>query len=214
MAAAHIHQRGLRALVGHVLELHAALLGQQQRGQVAGCAHGGNGRRPRALCACGKHLAQLAVGQLRGDHQHQRRLAHARHGDKVGLRVIGRMGQYLLGQHMRGGREQQGVAIGGGRQHRAAPHHAAAAHAVLDDDRRAQLLAQLLGKQPRGAVHAAARHEGHDDLDHLARLGKGRGRAGRGHAGEGPGRQRAQECAQHLPLQPCRCFHALSPVSF
>ena len=63
------------------------------------------------------------------------------------------------------------MAVGRGGEHRARRGDAAAARVVLHHHALAELLAELLGDQPRGGVADAAGAEGDDEADGLAGVG-------------------------------------------
>jgi hypothetical protein len=130
-------------------------------------------------------VAQRLEGRIGRHDDDQRRGADGTHGHQVLEVVVGQLpARRGRGAH-RGGREQQGVAVGRRLGHRVHPERQARAGLVLDHERLAQPGAELVAHHAGHHVGAAARRGRIDDL-HRPR-GPGRLRAG------GPGKS---ECGR------------------
>ncbi|MPM72283.1 hypothetical protein SDC9_119256 [bioreactor metagenome] len=167
--------------------VHARQRGEDFAGQVNGGAVAGRGigqLARRGLCR-GHHVGHaldLGLGGV-GDQDVGHHGQHA-HGREVLDRVIAELAvQRLVGGHADGGNHQR-VAVGRGLGHEVGADVAARAGAVLDDEGLAQRARGLLAQGAGDGIHGAARREGHDPANGLARP-VGLGRLGMGGGGQG-----------------------------
>ena len=92
--------------------------------------------------------------------------------------------------------DEHGIAIGGRRQHLLDGDEAVGSCLVFDDHRLARELLQLAPEIARRGVGAAARTEGHDELDRLGRKALSRCLSHGGHADAE--QAAAQQCRQQV----------------
>ena len=124
---------------------------------------------------------------------------------EVGQRVVADLGvDGRVGGRGRHRGHAQHVAVGRGLDHLERADRAAAAGLVLHQHLLAQFLAQAGRDDARDDVGGAARREGHDQADRLAREGLGQGQRGRqGRHGQG-GLQQSQRHGRVLRWCPDR----------
>ena len=167
------HDRGepfRPALVGNVLDVDPGRQPEPFAVEMGGAAGAGGGVVHRArlrLRGIDQILERLVL--VRRHHQHVRQADERRYPGEVARRVITRIRIGRRHDHVRGGMDQQRVAVGIGLGDGAHADRAAGAEAVLDHDRLAELGRETLGDRAGDDVGPAAGAERHDDADRLCR---------------------------------------------
>jgi len=178
LAAEQSREPGAGALVRHVGDAHAGhrleqLHGEVWRGAAAGGgvvelvgrrAGGGDELRDRIEAGPGVHRQHAVVGRDDGDGN-----------ERIGIEAERRV-QALVDDDRAGRGEEQRVAVRRGPGDELGAEVAACARAVLHDHGLAPLRMQLLGRQARERVAAAAGLEGDDDANRFGGVVPGQGR--------------------------------------
>ena len=183
LAGSHVGQRGWRALVGDVGELHANQVAKHFACQVGGgaCARGREHALGRVFLEQRNQLGHAVHAQRGVDDEHVGQRGHQGHGLKVLDRVVR---QVLVQAGVDGvradGAAKQRVAIGRRLGHKRCANAARLAGLVLDHHSLFQRLLQLVGDGAANDVGGATGGEGHHVADGLgigpvARLGMGLG---------------------------------------
>ncbi len=182
------------ALVRHDKVVDPAGALEQFGGEMPGGADGadGEGHLPGAGLGVGDQALDVGDGQVLVDRDRERRLRDQGHGDEILRDVVGHGLERHRRRGVRGGAEQQRVAVGRRLGDGVAADHAAAAGLVVHDEGLAHLLAELLRKHAADGVERAARREGDHHPHGLAgvglrglRLRRGAGRHRKGGGAQG-----------------------------
>ena len=172
---------------------------------------------PGLSLACADDVGQRLERRVGVDRQPDRLHRDKRNGDEVLARVV----LHLVAQKRRdgdrrGGREHQGVAIGGGAGERRGSDLAARPSPVLGRERLPHALLQMVDEHPRQHIGGAAGAERHDDPDRRGgirlRDGGCRGqhddRHGAEHRGDAPVRRAQSAGIATTPFQLARADRA------
>ena len=186
-----VQQRRGAAVADHLC-LHVGLLAHHEPEEVRQAAGGRHahvglgwvGAHPR------EQVAQFAHGQGGRHGEREVVVVDVRHGHEVALGVVVVVLEDQRRHHHDGGvGEHQHVLVGGRDLHLLRREAAARAGLVVDDDRHAQLGAELVGHHARHAVGGAAGRIADHDVQRAVELGLRHGAGGKSRREAGDGQQ-------------------------
>ena len=171
-AAQQIGPRPLAAAIGHADDVD---VGGLPEGLAEDVRHGAKPVAERELAGIGLGVGHQLADRLGRNRRRHRQHMRPGHGGRDRNQALCRIEVEIGKQHRVVGEvradEQQRVAVRLRRRHRFGPDGGAAARAVLDDDVLAEPALQMLHDHARQRIDRPSRHERHDHLDGLCRIG-------------------------------------------